>query len=837
MTTTGTRHTTAIKLHAAILAAAVTAPGSTDNRTAIETLFRLDESASWFFSDGLSPTQNEATKAPAHVTFRHATGSIKLVNTRERLAQFAADMLKNWAIWGGGEKPATIAKKQRTATWPALLVKVFAEQMETGAHLDALELALNKLGGTAYSVGSGAFLSVAPQTVEDLPSRLKSVYTCAAGWRVIDAVTGFGIGDKPGNTKHRSRTSAEKSALCRWFSLSEATRQSLAAQTEQGDTEQAMHEWRTAHGLPTEEAPATAPAPDTQAATEAPSTPAEEVAADAVAALVADAIACAAIATAQQSAADAVAVAAENTDTQAEELATVATAEAEESTATASPPAPTACAPATACTTKAHASTGTPGAHPSTTTGHTSTTATTGRAPGSTAHNGTTSGPGAASTGQRVAGKSGRWCATLYTDPDGAPGMAYTNPDNTTTSHTYGTGRERMAALQRMASAADAPQQTEPASTPTTPHTPTPATPTPPQAGGSTAQPAPLAGGVPAASAADYTDPLKTSGTDYTHPLKTSGRPLSAASTTSHADTLQELARLIAQSTNKDPEQIGMDCLIGAAVSYTGDACNQPGTGAIVAINPHGFGKDRASVDVMLEDGRTARSLRLDAFGDRPGDRYRLRPILHGAPYMAQLSAAAAMRKATLNAASTLAAQQYAADLETLAAQYSHLERAETSHEGGTLAARNMRRLLKTAFPGVKFSIRSDYSSARINWEDGPTKDQVHAIVGQFDIGVSDVQTDYHGTKRTPWAELFGGVEYMHLNRAHSEEFVTEALAEYWPAHGYSKTPAPTATDWRKGQGVFDWNIYSNPQTRHFRKHMEAKAWPAPAKATRKAKA
>lgn len=48
----------------------------------------------------------------------------------------------------------------------------------------------------------------------------------------------------------------------------------------------------------------------------------------------------------------------------------------------------------------------------------------------------------------------------------------------------------------------------------------------------------------------------------------------------------------------------------------------------------------------------------------------------------------------------------------------------------------------------------------------------------------------------------------------------------------------PTAEDWRKNTGFFDWRA-DNWQTRNFRDHLAAKAGPLPAtaKATRKAKA
>ena len=54
-------------------------------------------------------------------------------------------------------------------------------------------------------------------------------------------------------------------------------------------------------------------------------------------------------------------------------------------------------------------------------------------------------------------------------------------------------------------------------------------------------------------------------------------------------------------------------------------------------------------------------------------------------------------------------------------------------------AAKCIRQELRTSFPGIKFTVRSDsYSggnSVWINWENGPTDEQVNNIVGKYQRG------------------------------------------------------------------------------------------------------
>lgn len=132
--------------------------------------------------------------------------------------------------------------------------------------------------------------------------------------------------------------------------------------------------------------------------------------------------------------------------------------------------------------------------------------------------------------------------------------------------------------------------------------------------------------------------------------------------------------------------------------------------------------------------------------------------------------------KSQRTSADELRKQAHDQALIDLAAQYPQLKRAETTYSGGKLAAQNIRILLKEAFKGQKFSVTSDYSEVRVNWTDGPTDAEVTEIIGRFDIGASDTQSDYFYTVETAFSELFGGVEYLWTKRETSDELVRQAI-------------------------------------------------------------
>ncbi len=70
-----------------------------------------------------------------------------------------------------------------------------------------------------------------------------------------------------------------------------------------------------------------------------------------------------------------------------------------------------------------------------------------------------------------------------------------------------------------------------------------------------------------------------------------------------------------------------------------------------------------------------------------------------------------------------------------------YLSRAET--------AKLVRKILKTAFPGTKFSVRSDtYSggaSVDIRWTDGPNREAVESVVKHYEGATFDGMQDLKG--------------------------------------------------------------------------------------------
>lgn len=268
-----------------------------------------------------------------------------------------------------------------------------------------------------------------------------------------------------------------------------------------------------------------------------------------------------------------------------------------------------------------------------------------------------------------------------------------------------------------------------------------------------------------------------------------------------------DLAQVVAGGVNPDQ-------LVGLGVVCSGDMANDSGTGAIVAAALCDYYK--LSLTVQLEDGREMIAHAHDFDGTGRGW-FRLDQRMHGAPYLAQLAGAVAAKKASASAQKEIAATEHARQLAELVQAYPQLKRPDSDHSGAKLAAVNMRILLKAAFKGVKFSVTSErYSSARVRWSDGPTVDQVNAIIGRFDIGASDSQSDYFYTVRTAWSELFGGVQYLSVNRDDSPALIERALIDLYP----DATTRPSVGDWQTARGVFDWRSEGEHARREFREHL-----------------
>lgn len=71
----------------------------------------------------------------------------------------------------------------------------------------------------------------------------------------------------------------------------------------------------------------------------------------------------------------------------------------------------------------------------------------------------------------------------------------------------------------------------------------------------------------------------------------------------------------------------------------------------------------------------------------------------------------------------------------------------ETKYISTTDTAKIIRKVLKEAFPRVKFLVRSKVyaggSSINVSWTDGPAKDQVKAMIQKFEGATFDGMADY----------------------------------------------------------------------------------------------
>lgn len=129
-----------------------------------------------------------------------------------------------------------------------------------------------------------------------------------------------------------------------------------------------------------------------------------------------------------------------------------------------------------------------------------------------------------------------------------------------------------------------------------------------------------------------------------------------------------------------------------------------------------------------------------------------------------------------------------------------------------TDTAKLIRQALKEAFPGVKFSVRSDsYSggaSIRIKWTDGPNAKQVDAIAQQFAGGYFDGMTDYKGAvySRLDGKPVRFGADFVFTEREFTDAMLQRSIDAV--ARKYGETARGTVEKFRKGEL---WNVNPMP--------------------------
>ena len=259
---------------------------------------------------------------------------------------------------------------------------------------------------------------------------------------------------------------------------------------------------------------------------------------------------------------------------------------------------------------------------------------------------------------------------------------------------------------------------------------------------------------------------------------------------------------------------------VGLGIVYSGDRANPSGCGAITDVEPCSWYK--YTVTVTLEDGRQSR-LNPVSFTDHLGNRYRTNFKRHGAPYLAELSAARLAVEAADKAAKQAAADEKDRQRRELPQQWPQLKAYDPAGKlnGPTLAAHNIRVLLKEQFPKIKFSVKSDRfaggDSIDIRWTDGPNTKAVEKIADQFEAGSFNGQEDIYEYAHSVFRDLFGDAKYIHCHRDISDALLSQAIAAEYPG----TESRPTVEDYRKAQGVFSYQHRDEWHARRIRERLE----------------
>lgn len=104
----------------------------------------------------------------------------------------------------------------------------------------------------------------------------------------------------------------------------------------------------------------------------------------------------------------------------------------------------------------------------------------------------------------------------------------------------------------------------------------------------------------------------------------------------------------------------------------------------------------------------------------------------------------------------------------------------ETSKElyGVKLAAKNIRIELKAAFPAIKFAVKSHRfaggNSIDVEWENGPSVNEVQVITNKYKMGEFECMDDSYSYNITDFNTKYGSTKYMFTRRNHTADFLAK---------------------------------------------------------------
>lgn len=187
-----------------------------------------------------------------------------------------------------------------------------------------------------------------------------------------------------------------------------------------------------------------------------------------------------------------------------------------------------------------------------------------------------------------------------------------------------------------------------------------------------------------------------------------------------------------------------------------------------------------ASFDVVWDDGTTSRMLPESLL--RGSVQWRVHDDVRGIDEVIDAERFA-RNKAAYDAEQREATQQRRRDeMAKHEADNPHLtaHSAKPDWSPGRLAAANIRVELKRSFPGIRFSVRSDYSSVRVAWTNGPTTAEVESITSKYKAGHFDGMTDcYEYDADQTFAKVFGSPRYVSTSRDYADSDLELLARDY----------------------------------------------------------
>ena len=149
--------------------------------------------------DAMLAAANEPREDYTPVEFKHVR--MRLTVLHKNLRATADKVLKNWAAFGGGQKPK--AEKTAAVTWPAGALSVFRAAMQDGDLAGAVRIGREKLCLRAYEFKDGPMLALCPVPVPEIGEGFALLLLETGFYSVTDLRTGLKIGR---SYKTRSRT-------------------------------------------------------------------------------------------------------------------------------------------------------------------------------------------------------------------------------------------------------------------------------------------------------------------------------------------------------------------------------------------------------------------------------------------------------------------------------------------------------------------------------------------------------------------------------------------------------------------------------------------------------